>query len=72
MKRWYSPDGVRFSCQEGCAFCCRGEPGVVKVDGKERERIAVHLGIGEEELRRRYCRRRIPSSLIQKQGRKRQ
>jgi len=56
MKRWYSPDGVRFSCQEGCAFCCRGEPGVVKVDGKERERIAVHLGIGEEELRRRYCR----------------
>jgi len=57
MKRWYHPDGVRFSCREGCAFCCRGEPGVVNVDKDERARIATHLGLEEDEFRRRYCRR---------------
>ncbi|HUT99213.1 MAG TPA: YkgJ family cysteine cluster protein [bacterium] len=57
MKRWYSPDGVRFSCREGCAFCCRGEPGVVNVDTHERLKIAAHLGLEEKEFRRRYCRR---------------
>jgi Fe-S-cluster containining protein len=57
MKRWYSPDGLRFDCREDCALCCRGEPGVVKVNAGERARIAAHLGLGEEEFRRRYCRR---------------
>jgi Fe-S-cluster containining protein len=57
MKRWYSPDGLCFSCQDGCSACCRGEPGVVRVDEEERRSIAAHLGIGEDEFRRLYCRR---------------
>ena len=54
---WYAPRGLRFACRPGCAHCCRGEPGVVYVTRSERRRMAEHLGLEEDEFRRRHCRR---------------
>jgi len=40
-----------------CGHCCQGEGGIV-LTGKDRKRLADHLGIGEEELIRRFARER--------------
>ena len=40
-----------------CGHCCQGEGGIVLTD-KDRARLADHLGIGEEELVRRFARER--------------
>lgn len=50
--RWYSL-GVRFTCL-GCGRCCRGEPGAIWMTPQEVLAMAEHLGMSEEEFRRRY------------------
>ena len=62
MGCWYEPEGLRFSCREGCSACCRGEPGVVAVDERECSTIAARLKLGEDEFRRRFCRRNGPNA----------
>ena len=60
--------GLRFRCTR-CGDCCTGPPGFVWVGPEDAERIAAHLGHGQDEFRRRYTRevdgRR---SLIEKPG----
>ena len=53
---WYR-EGLRFECQEGCAQCCGGEPGVVWVTPDEAEAIAKHLGITLEDFYKSHARR---------------
>ncbi|MUM77075.1 YkgJ family cysteine cluster protein [Pseudodesulfovibrio sp. F-1] len=40
-----------------CGHCCQGEGGIVLTD-TDRERLADHLGIDQDELVRRYTRER--------------
>ncbi len=52
--------GVRFRCLgTGCGDCCSGKqgPGVVWLGYEELERLARHLSLTRQELRRRYLRR---------------
>ena len=54
---WYA-EGLRFSC-ERCGGCCTGGPGYVWVREEDRKRIADYLGISEEELIKKFCRRAL-------------
>jgi len=51
---WYR-DGLAFECQR-CRGCCRGEPGFVWVSAREISALAAELGMGEDDLRGKYCR----------------
>lgn len=51
---WFK-DGLRFECQR-CGRCCRGGPGVVWVNKKEREEISAYLGIQETAFAKNYLR----------------
>lgn len=53
-KPWYK-NGLRFECQR-CGKCCRGEPGVVWVNGKEIKDISRFLGMTEEMFAKKYLR----------------
>ena len=44
---------MHFSCQPGCTRCCTQE-GWVYVSREDLPPLAAFLGIGEDELRRRY------------------
>ena len=62
---WYA-EGLRFECQN-CGSCCGGGPGYVWVPEEDRQRIAAFLGISEEQLVHRYCRRALGKiSLVEK------
>lgn len=54
--------GLRFECM-GCGRCCRGAPGGIFMLPDEERRIAAHVGVPVEELRRRFetTRWRFPS-----------
>ncbi len=52
---WYH-EGLCFSCTQ-CGDCCRHEEGYVWVTAPEARRIASHLGLSEEDFRRRYTRK---------------
>jgi uncharacterized protein len=53
---WYHP-GLCFECAQ-CGRCCSGPgEGYIWVTGPESERIARHLGISQQELRKRYVKR---------------
>ncbi len=51
---WYK-NGLKFECQR-CGSCCRGEPGVVRVDKKEIREISSYLDIKQDFLTRRFLR----------------
>ena len=53
-KVWYE-QGLRFTCTT-CGNCCTGGPGFVWLADDEVDRLAGHLGIGREDMLRRYCR----------------
>ena len=53
---WYAA-GLHFECT-GCGNCCSGpEEGYIWVTKPEIRFIAEHLGLEEDELRRRYLKR---------------
>ena len=52
---WYS-GGLCFSCTQ-CGDCCRHDEGYVWVNQKEISAISAHLGLDEDEMRKRYVRR---------------
>ena len=54
-KPWYA-DGLRFTCSQ-CGNCCSGGPGYVWITSEEIARLAKHLGITEDALTQKYCRR---------------
>ncbi len=43
-----------FICQQ-CGYCCQGET-TVSLDANDRQRMVEHLGIGKEEVARRFWR----------------
>ena len=51
---WYK-NGLKFECQR-CGNCCRGEPGVVKVDIKDIRKISSYLKIKQELFAKHYLR----------------
>ncbi len=56
---WYAR-GVRFRCLgPECGDCCSGKfgPGIVWLSDEELARLADHLGLSLDKLRRRYLRR---------------
>ncbi|MFN4241702.1 MAG: YkgJ family cysteine cluster protein [Tepidisphaerales bacterium] len=55
LQPWYR-DGLAFTCTQ-CGNCCTGGPGYVWLSPEELARLAGHLGLSEEETKRRYCRR---------------
>lgn len=52
---WFR-DGVKFSCQSGCARCCGGAPGDVFVTREEIERIAAFLSMTVAEFEESHVR----------------
>jgi hypothetical protein len=52
---WFEREGLCFTCT-GCGDCCR-RPGYVFLEDGDEERLAAHLEIDVEELRRRYLTR---------------
>ena len=55
---WYA-DGLRFTCQPGCANCCvnHGDYAYVYLEPGDAERLAEHLGLTPAAFRRRYTER---------------
>ena len=54
--QWYA-NGLHFECL-GCGNCCAGPAeGYVWLSGEEIERLAAHLGITGEAVRKKYLRR---------------
>ena len=51
---WYK-DGLKFECQR-CGDCCRGEPGIVKVDINDIKKISSCLKIKQESFAKYYLR----------------
>lgn len=51
---WFK-EGLRFECQR-CGRCCRGEPGVVWVNGTEIKKISSFLGMSEVVFAKNYLR----------------
>lgn len=56
MSKSFWADGLRFECQ-GSGRCCtsRGEHGFVYLTREDRRRLATHLGVTTQELRRQHC-----------------
>ena len=55
-KKWYA-DGLHFECT-GCGRCCMGpEEGHVWITNPEMKMMADFLGMSEEDMRKKYCRK---------------
>jgi Fe-S-cluster containining protein len=50
---WLYNHPMRFTCQPGCTRCCT-QKGWVYLSVEDVPRLAAYLGIGEDELQRRY------------------
>ncbi|MFA6821275.1 MAG: YkgJ family cysteine cluster protein [Sphaerochaetaceae bacterium] len=49
-------EGLQFSCQEGCYYCCGVEPGFVFLSLDDLKRLAIYLKIDEQAVVKTYCR----------------
>lgn len=56
--------GLRFSCQPGCAKCCKIS-GRVEIEERELVAMARHLGAGEQEFRKKYTKTSKGQLLLQ-------
>ena len=54
IQPWYK-GGLVFECQR-CGRCCRGEPGVVRINKREMDEIASFLGTTRESFARSYLK----------------
>lgn len=43
QRSYFFDAGIRFTCRR-CGACCTGAPGIVRVNAKEAEAIAAHMG----------------------------
>ncbi len=48
-------EGLRFSCLDGCYYCCGVEPGFVFLSLDDLERLAAHLGLDVKGVIENYC-----------------
>ncbi|MDD3822428.1 MAG: YkgJ family cysteine cluster protein [Sphaerochaetaceae bacterium] len=49
--------GLRFTCQSGCRYCCGVEPGYVFLTRDDITRLCDHLHLRQQEFLRTYCRK---------------
>ncbi|MBG0766197.1 YkgJ family cysteine cluster protein [Sphaerochaeta halotolerans] len=49
-------DGLRFSCVDGCRYCCSCEPGYVFLSQPDLDRLCAHTGMDEQACIETYCR----------------
>ena len=56
LPRWYS-EGLDFECQPDCGACCTNHDdyAYVYLEGDDLSRLADFLGIGQEEILKRYA-----------------
>ena len=55
MARWYSSDGLQFSCTQ-CSHCCRHEPGYVYLSQKDLTNLCLYFNLEEQQFITQYCR----------------
>lgn len=53
--RYFFDDGIRFECL-GCGTCCTGDPGIIRISGREIEVLADFLEIPVADLTRHFLR----------------
>ena len=56
-------EGLRFTCQSGCRYCCGVEPGFVFVSQDDIRRLCLYLQLSTNEFLQRYCRK-VPMGSI--------
>lgn len=56
-------NGLRFSCQSGCRYCCGVEPGYVFLNKDDLVRLTTHFQLSAREFLQRYCRK-VPMGSI--------
>lgn len=49
-------NGLRFTCQDGCRYCCAVEPGFVFLSKDDITKLADHLKLSAKEFVLTYCR----------------
>ncbi|MGE4453222.1 MAG: YkgJ family cysteine cluster protein [Sphaerochaeta sp.] len=49
-------NGLRFSCVEGCFYCCSCEPGYVFLSQMDLDRLCAHTAMDEDAFIKTYCR----------------
>jgi Fe-S-cluster containining protein len=49
--------GLRFTCQSGCRYCCAVEPGFVFLSYSDIEKLIKHLQISSKQFLEEYCRK---------------
>ncbi len=49
-------NGLRFSCVEGCRYCCSCEPGYVFLSQQDLDRLCAHTEMDEQAFIETYCR----------------
>ena len=54
--RCFYEKGLRFSCVEGCNYCCSCEPGYVFLSQEDLTRLCEYLQLTEEQCIATYCR----------------
>ncbi|MCK9548765.1 MAG: YkgJ family cysteine cluster protein [Sphaerochaeta sp.] len=48
-------DGLKFSCVEGCTYCCGVEPGYVFLSQDDLDRLCAKTSLSAERFIERYC-----------------
>jgi len=49
-------NGLRFSCVEGCRYCCSCEPGYVFLSQQDLDKLCAVTGMKEQAFIATYCR----------------
>jgi Fe-S-cluster containining protein len=49
-------EGLRFTCQSGCHYCCAVEPGFVFLNKEDIARLSNYLMLSQKEFVLNYCR----------------
>ncbi len=49
--------GLRFTCQPGCRYCCGVEPGYVFLTSADLQALCTYLSLSKAEVLSRYCRK---------------
>ncbi|MFA5569830.1 MAG: YkgJ family cysteine cluster protein [Sphaerochaetaceae bacterium] len=49
--------GLRFTCQDSCYYCCGVEPGFVFLTKSDLRRLSEFLSLSKEDVIRAYCRK---------------
>ncbi|WP_422480607.1 YkgJ family cysteine cluster protein [Pleomorphochaeta sp. DL1XJH-081] len=60
---YFYDEGLQFTCQPGCRYCCGVEPGYVFLTKDDLTRLTDHFGLSSRQFLQRYCRK-VPMGSI--------